>query len=72
MEASTTLYVGNLSFHTSEEQIYEVFGKVGEVKRVVMGLDRIRKTPCGFCFVEYGYPFAIIIIPPPPLSCPRG
>ena len=53
MEASTTLYVGNLSFHTSEEQIYEVFGKVGEVKRVVMGLDRIRKTPCGFCFVEY-------------------
>ena len=52
MSLTTTLYVGNLSFHTSEEQIYEVFSKVGEVKRVVMGLDRIRKTPCGFCFVE--------------------
>lgn len=25
----------------------------GEVKRVVMGLDRFKKTPCGFCFVEY-------------------
>lgn len=27
--------------------------RVGLVKRVVMGLDRQRKTPCGFCFVEY-------------------
>ena len=25
----------------------------GEVKRVIMGLDRVKKTPCGFCFVEY-------------------
>lgn len=25
----------------------------GDVKRVVMGLDRFKKTPCGFCFVEY-------------------
>ena len=34
-------------------------GKVGaewharQVKRVVMGLDRVQKTPCGFCFVEF-------------------
>ncbi|MFG1588290.1 hypothetical protein ACDT12_13570 [Staphylococcus aureus] len=25
----------------------------GGVRRVVMGLDKFRKTPCGFCFVEY-------------------
>ena len=25
----------------------------GNIKRVVMGLDRVRKTPCGFCFVEF-------------------
>lgn len=50
---STTLYVGNLSFYTTEEQIYELFSKCGEINRVVVGLDRIRKTPCGFCFVEY-------------------
>ena len=25
----------------------------GSVKRVVMGLDRMQLTPCGFCFVEY-------------------
>ena len=50
---STTLYVGNLSFWTTEEQIYEIFSKCGEIKRIIMGLDRVKKTPCGFCFVEY-------------------
>jgi len=41
------------SFYTTEEQIHELFSKVGEIKRLVMGLDRFQKTPCGFCFVEY-------------------
>ncbi|KAJ1665721.1 nuclear cap binding complex subunit [Coemansia sp. RSA 1813] len=50
---SSTLYVGNLSFYTTEEQIYEVFSKAGEIKRIIMGLSRAAKTPCGFCFVEY-------------------
>lgn len=53
LEQSCTLYVGNLSFYTTEGQIYELFSMCGEVKRVIMGLDRVRKTPCGFCFVEY-------------------
>ena len=35
------------------EQVYELFSRCGEVKRVVMGLDRYQKTPCGFCFVEF-------------------
>jgi hypothetical protein len=25
----------------------------GEVKRIVMGLDKFKRTPCGFCFVEF-------------------
>jgi len=50
---STTLYIGNLSFFTTEEQIYELFGRCGEIKRIIMGLDRNTRTPCGFCFVEY-------------------
>lgn len=50
---TTTLYVGNLSFYTTEEQVFDLFSKVGEIKRIIMGLDRIKKTPCGFCFVEY-------------------
>lgn len=33
--------------------MYELFSKCGEIKRLVMGLDRFNKTPCGFCFVEY-------------------
>ncbi|VDD76397.1 unnamed protein product [Mesocestoides corti] len=50
---SSTLYVGNLSFYTREEQIWELFSRAGEVRRVIMGLHRLDKTPCGFCFVEY-------------------
>ena len=49
---STTLYVGNLSFFTTEEQLYELFSKCGDIKRIIMGLDAVQKTPCGFCFVE--------------------
>ena len=29
----------------------QVFSKVGDVKRIVMGLDKHKLTPCGFCFV---------------------
>jgi len=53
LKATKTLYVGNLSFFTTEEQIYELFSRCGPVKRVVMGLNKFDKTPCGFCFVEY-------------------
>lgn len=53
LQTSCTLYVGNLSFYTTEEQIHELFSRAGDVKKIVMGLDKFRKTPCGFCFVEY-------------------
>ncbi|CEF63411.1 Nuclear cap-binding protein subunit 2 [Strongyloides ratti] len=53
LAASTTLYVGNLSYFTRESQVYELFSRAGDVKRVIMGIDRFKRTPCGFCFVEY-------------------
>ncbi|AHY78003.1 ADI_G0025710.mRNA.1.CDS.1 [Saccharomyces cerevisiae] len=53
---SSTIYVGNLSFYTSEEQIYELFSKCGTIKRIIMGLDRFKFTPCGFCFIIYSCP----------------
>jgi len=53
LDRSTTVYVGNLSFFTTEESIYELFSKAGSIRRIIMGLDRNQKTPCGFCFVEY-------------------
>lgn len=31
----------------------ELFSKCGDVKRIIMGLDKFKRTPCGFCFVEY-------------------
>jgi nuclear cap-binding protein subunit 2 len=50
---STTLYVGNLAFTTRTRQVQQHFSYLGPVRKVQMGLDRIKKTPCGFCFVEY-------------------
>ncbi|GJN21565.1 hypothetical protein PR202_gb09052 [Eleusine coracana subsp. coracana] len=51
LQASTTVYIGNMSFYTTEEQAYELFSRAGEIKKIIMGLDKNSKTPCGFCFV---------------------
>ncbi|KAK8864526.1 hypothetical protein IAR55_001776 [Kwoniella newhampshirensis] len=46
---SSTLYVGNLSFYTTEAQMYELFSTCanpeegGGIKRIIMGLDRHQK-----------------------------
>ena len=53
LSESTTLYIGNLSFYTEEHQIIELFEYCGQVKNVIMGLNKNNGTPCGFCFVEY-------------------
>jgi len=50
---SKTVYVGNLSFYTTEAQIVELCSRTGPVKKVIMGLNRHTKEPCGFCFVEH-------------------
>lgn len=50
---SSTIYIGNLSFYTSEEQIYEIFSKVGRIQKIIMGLDKFKFTPCGFCFIIF-------------------
>lgn len=53
LDKSTTVYVGNLSCYTNEYQLYELFTRCGSIRRIIMGLDKIKKTPCGFCFVEF-------------------
>lgn len=53
LRKSVTVYVGNLSFHTSEETLVNLFEQCGRVRRLIMGLNRKNFTPCGFCFVEY-------------------
>lgn len=53
LQNSTTIYIGNMSFYTTEEQVYELFSRAGEIKKIIMGLDKNTKTPCGFCFVLF-------------------
>lgn len=53
LKDSKTVYVGNLSFFTTEVQLNETFSTVGPIKRIIMGLNSRTKTPCGFCFIEY-------------------
>jgi RNA recognition motif-containing protein len=47
-----TIYIGNLSFQATEEDIKEVFGEYGEVVRVSLPTDRETGKKRGFAFVE--------------------
>ncbi len=46
------LYVGNLPYQTSQEQIRELFAQAGEVTEVSLITDRETGRPKGFGFVE--------------------
>ena len=49
---SKKLYVGNLSFDTTEEQVRGLFAEHGAVESVAMITDRDSGQFRGFCFVE--------------------
>lgn len=46
------LYVGNLSYNTTEEQVRELFSQAGEVDSVSLITDRETGRAKGFGFVE--------------------
>jgi cold-inducible RNA-binding protein len=46
------VYVGNLSFTATEEDVRDLFGEFGEVESVAMINDRDTGRFRGFCFVE--------------------
>ncbi len=46
------IYVGNLSYDVTEEQLRELFAAHGEVDRVNIVTDRMSGRPRGFGFVE--------------------
>src|SRR5258708_13918759 len=52
MKMSLKLYVGNLSYTTTEDQIRELFAQVGEVSSVSLITDRETGRAKGFGFVE--------------------
>ena len=49
---SKSLYVGNLSFTATQEEVSELFGQYGTVESVRLIKDKITGKPRGFCFVE--------------------
>jgi len=46
------IYVGNLSFDSSEEDVQRLFSEYGEVTSVALPTDRETGRPRGFGFVE--------------------
>ena len=51
LKSSSTIYVGNLNFSTTEERIFAVFSCCGPIDKVIMGINRRTLAFCGFCFV---------------------
>jgi RNA recognition motif-containing protein len=49
---STNIYVGNLPFTVTEQELRELFGNYGNVTKVNVIEDRETGRPRGFCFVE--------------------
>ena len=47
-----SIYVGNLSYNATQEDIEQVFAEYGTVKRVTIPQDRETGRPRGFAFVE--------------------
>jgi RNA recognition motif-containing protein len=47
------VFVGNLSFDTSSDEVRTLFSEVAEVASVVLPTDRISGRPRGFAFVEF-------------------
>jgi len=50
---NSKLYVGNMSFKTTEADLRDVFGKFGSVTAVYVANDRETGRPRGFAFVTF-------------------
>src|SRR5450432_1653784 len=48
----TNLFVGNLSFQTTQDELLAAFSQFGNVERVNIVTDRETGQPRGFAFVE--------------------
>lgn len=52
----TNIFVGNLSFRTSQDELMNAFSQFGNVERVNIVTDRDSGQPRGFAFVEMTNP----------------
>lgn len=49
---ASKLYVGNLSFNATEDELREYFGQIGQIQSVKIITDRDSGRSRGFCFIE--------------------
>jgi len=54
--ADTSIYVGNLPYSASEDELRQMFSTYGEVTRVSVVMDREMNRPKGFAFVHMADP----------------
>jgi RNA recognition motif-containing protein len=47
------VFVGNMSFDTTREELQELFAQAGEITEVVVPTDRMSGRPRGFAFVTF-------------------
>ncbi len=52
--SNSKLYVGNLSFKTTEDELRSAFGQFGSVTDVYVAMDKMTGRPRGFAFVTMG------------------
>ena len=53
---NTKMYVGNLPFSATQEDIQSLFSQFGSVTDVFLPMDRVSGRPRGFAFVTMGTP----------------
>src|SRR5512138_1455076 len=50
---SSKVFVGNLDFKTTKEEVQTLFAQIGEIRDVFLPTDRESGRPRGFAFVEF-------------------
>lgn len=53
---NTKLYVGNIPFDTTEQDLADLFAQYGEVAEIAIPMDRDSGRPRGFAFVTMADP----------------
>src|SRR5215212_8238035 len=50
---ASKVFVGNLDFNTTRDEVQSLFSQIGEIKDVFLPMDRESGRPRGFAFVEF-------------------
>jgi hypothetical protein len=56
------IFVGNLAFNTTEDQLHQAFSEIGRVINVRLVTDMETGKPKGFAFIEYQDPCVFLCL----------